>query len=432
MGKLAKWMGVILFCLSAFQLNVFAASDRIKDIPSVRISISTKDLELGDELTDDAESYVSCPENEYYYLEDAEWMDNVNSLAVGDEPRIKVYLSAKPREIEGDRYNTVYLFRGSYTSSNVRITNGTFLSAARRDSGYTLEVTLRIKPVKGQYEPPEDVRWTGSRGTARWDRADNDSGYYDLICYRNSTIVKKLNSYHGNSYNFYPYMTKAGDYSFKVRSVAPENVSNAVGQNSDWAESDSTYIGDHEVSDGSGQTNDDVNGAGNSGSGNLYPNGTGNANVAGWVKEDGYTYFRYPNGESVKDGWLKLGDKYYMFDKQGRMLTGWQLNKYGIWFYMDPGTGEMKTGWLNDQGQWYFLNTTKDDYEGCLVRGWWNYDGKRYYFNESGVMVTGWYQIDGLWHYFYPEGSTDGAYGYLAANTQIGAFYVDGDGVWRQ
>lgn len=432
MNRIAKWLGAAGLLTMLFGITAFAASDRIKDIPNVRINVSTGDLSIGDELVDDAESYVSCPDNEYYYLEDAEWLDNINSVSVGDEPRMKVYLSAKPREIDGDRYNTVYLFRGAYTSSNVRITNGSFLTAARRDSGYTLEVTLRIKPVKGQYDPPEDARWSGSRGTARWTKSDNDSGYYDVICYRGSTVVKKLNSYRGTSYNFYPYMTKSGDYSYKVRAVAPQGVSSSVGKNSDWTESDSTYINDNEVSDGSGQTTSDENGTGSSISGNTYPNGTGNENVAGWVKQDGYTYFRYPNGDTVKDGWLKLNEKYYMFDKQGHMLTGWQKNKYGIWFYMDPQNGEMKTGWLEDNGYWYFLNTTKDDYEGCMVRGWWNYNGKRYYFNESGIMVTGWFQVDGKWYYFYPQGSTDGAYGYLASNTQIGAFYVDANGVWQQ
>ena len=418
--------------------TAFAYSDRTKEIPNVRLTVKTGDLSAGDELSDDAESYVSCPDNDYYYIDDAEWIDETDELKVGEEPRMRVFIEAKPKETYHDDYTTTYLFRGSYTSSNVRVTNGEFISADRRDSGYALEVTLRVKPIKGDYDAPDDAYWTGTRGTARWEAGDSDSGYYDLICYRNSVSVKKLNRFKGNSYNFYPYMTKEGDYTFKVRAVAPEHIGSKVGKDSDWTESGPLTIGSDEVSDGSGQTTADENGGSAAGSaslpsGNNYPNGTGNENVAGWVQQDGYTYFRYPNGEYVKDSWMQLDGKWYMFDAYGHMLTGWQQNKYKIWFYMDPSNGAMKTGWLNDNGYWYFLNTTKDSFEGCMVKSqWWDYNGRRYYFNESGIMVTGWFQIDGKWYYFYPQGSTDGAYGYLAANTTIGAFRVGADGSWQQ
>ena len=119
-----------------------------------------------------------------------------------------------------------------------------------------------------------------------------------------------------------------------------------------------------------------------------------------------------------------------MFDASGRRLTGWQQNKYKTWFYMDPTTGVMRTGWLLDNGKWYFLNTSKDNYEGCMVRGWWTWNGQKYYFNESGVMVTGWYQVDGKFYYFYPQGSTVGTYGYMATNARIGDFTVGADGAW--
>lgn len=411
----------------------FGYSDKYKAIPSVRITVKTGDLNAGDELSEDASSYISVPDNQYYGFSDAEWLDDVSNLKVGAEPRMKVYLSSSDYTKSGSSYDTIYNFRGSYTSSNVKVTSGSFLSATRRDGNETLEVTIRVKAIKGTYDEPEDVYWGSTRGVAKWSRPDNGSGYYDVICYRGSTSVKKLTAYHGTNYNFYPYMTKAGDYSFKVRSVAPENVSASVGKSSDWVESDTLVIGKNQVSDGSGQTSD--NSGGGSGSagvgGNIYPNGTGNANVTGWISSDGYWYFRYPNGELFRDGWLKLNDKYYMFNAQGQMLTGWQQNRMGIWFYMNKTSGEMQTGWLHDGNYWYYLNTTKDDYEGCMVRGWWTLGDKKYYFNESGIMVTGWFQIDGKWYYFYPEGSTNGAYGYMAANTTIGSFRLNEQGVWE-
>ena len=69
-------------------------------------------------------------------------------------------------------------------------------------------MVLKATGIKGTYDPPEDAEWGSSRGRARWEEADNTSGYYDVYLYRGSSVVKKLEDYKGTSYNFYPYMTK--------------------------------------------------------------------------------------------------------------------------------------------------------------------------------------------------------------------------------
>lgn len=67
--------------------------------------------------------------------------------------------------------------------------------------------------------------------------------------------MKKLEDYNGTSYNFYPYMTKEGDYTFKVRTVPHTDEQKRYGKKSEWTESDSKYIDEDDVSDGSGQDN---------------------------------------------------------------------------------------------------------------------------------------------------------------------------------
>lgn len=64
-----------------------------------------------------------------------------------------------------------------------------------------------------------------------------------------------MEDYKGTSYNFYPYMTKEGDYTFKVRTVPHSDGS--YGKKSDWTESDDLYIDEDHVSDGTGQSRDD-------------------------------------------------------------------------------------------------------------------------------------------------------------------------------
>ena len=440
-----KAVSILISAIMVVMLSMtsLAYSERTSAIPSVRLVVEADNLSLGDELGSDALSYISCTSNDYYYISDAVWLNDVTYLKVGDEPRMKVYLAAYPKENYFSNYSVTYLFTSSYTTSNVHVTKGTVESAARRDSGYMLEVTLRIKPVKGQYDPPSSVSWTGETGVAVWDSVENDSGYYDVYCYRGSSLVKKLVAYHGNSYNFYPYMTKEGEYTFKIRTVSPYTSSSSEsydsdsssGTKSDWVESNSIIIDKTQVSDGTGQTTADEYGgnasiftpAGNT----SYPNGTGSDNVAGWTSQGGYMYFRYPNGEYVRDGWLKLNDVWYFFDAEGHRLYGWQEDKNHNWFYLDTTSGGMKTGWLRDGQYWYYLNTTKDSFEGAMISGWLEYNGKKYYFNESGIMVTGWYQINGNWYYFYPQGSTESLYGYMATNTKIGDFNIGADGTWR-
>lgn len=435
-----KRIAFTLSMLAMLVLGAFSAQayDRFKPIPSVRITINTAELNVGDSLYGDAMSYVSVNlDNEYYYLESAEWLDDTSSLKVGDQPRMKIYLYALPKETSTSNYNTIYLFRGSYNSSNVHISKGEFISAATRDSGYTLEVTVRLSAVRGTYLQPEDAYWSSSRGTAIWDGGDGASGYYDVTCYRGSSPVKKLTNYKGTMYNFYPYMTKEGDYSFRVRNVAPPDLTSTVGKNSEWTESNSIYIAENEVSDGTGQTTADENG-GSTGSsivsGNISSTGTGNTSSAGWIQANGGWYFRYPNGQLVTSSWLTVNGKRYRFDGQGRMLTGWFQDERGQWYYLDKTNGDMRIGWVHDEGKWYFMNDTPDDFLGCMIGGmWWENGGRRYYFNSDGAMVTGWYQIDGKFYYFYPEGTTGGAYGYLATNTTIdGVFYVGADGAWVQ
>ncbi len=415
--------------------SAFAYTSKISDIPSVRITVNVSELQVGDELSDSADAYVSVPDNKYYYIEEAEWLDNISTLHVGDQPRMRVWLYAYPYEVDHDNYDVTYLFHGSYGSGNVHVTNGELISATRASSGYELEVTLRIKPIKGQYDEPEFASWSSTRGVGRWEPGNSSSGYYDVICYRGTTQVKRLWSYYGTSYNFYPYMTKEGEYSFKVRSVRqydPKTQDSQVGTSSDWAESGILNIAKNQVSDGSGQTNtDESNAVSNGTNSNSYPDGTGNASVAGWYYQDGNTYFRYPNGTFVKNGWMQMNGTWYLFDSAGRMQKGWAQNKYGTWFYLDKSSGAMKTGWLQDGNYWYFLKTEKDDTEGSMVKGWMQYDGRMYYFNDSGHMVTGWYQIGNKWYYFYPQGTTSGSYGYLASNTTIDGLRIGPDGSWQ-
>lgn len=410
MGK-KGWLyaAILAAVLAAAGATCALAAEHV--ISSVKISIETK-LEPGDTLPDiqigtgagDGDISISVSSGNYY-ISDAKWTTSTNKeLKVGDKPEMKVWLSA------GDNY----YFKGSYRSSNVTVRRGTFVSASR-DGQDTLVVRLRVNAVEGNFEPPEDVYWKdNSRGTARWEAPESGgTGKYEVELRRGSSKIHSLETT-SRSYNFYPYMTTVGTYTFRVRTIAKTTKEGDYGKKSEWVESDEMYLAKEDVSDGSGRTDAYA----------VSPSPIGNINV-GWRYVDNYWYYYYPDGSCQKDSWLKVNDKWYLFQSDGKMLRGWQ--RKGNQTYLLGDDGAMMTGWVQNNGRWYYLNPTPDGSEGALLHNQWaNVDGKMYYFNNEGVMAEGWYQVDGNWYYFYP-----GA-GNMAADTWIDSFYVDPTGVWRR
>ena len=389
-------------------LSTLAAT--VKTISSVTIYVGMEEIEAGETLPGEGDFGTTSTGNyvytnsDKYEVNDLEWVtSDTKEMTIGYEPKMKVTLHATDAD--------TYAFKGGYSRSNVTIKGGTYVNVSRDGSDF-LEVTFKFKPLKGTYESPEDAYWRESGfGGARWSSVDNSSNAYDVYLYRGSTVVKKVEGLKATSYNFYPYMTKAGTYSFKVRTVPYTENEKKYGKRSEWTESDEIYLPQEKVSDGSGQD-----------SGNGTP---GHNNVVGWIKDGDKWYFRYPDGTYQKNSWARINDKWYLFDNSGAMLTGWQ-QRNNLWYYLND-QGAMMTGWVHYNNRWYYLNpSAASGVEGAMVTGWISYNNKWYCTDSSGVMLEGWHEVGGNWYYFYPgEGSK-------AVNTTISGFPVDGNGVWHK
>ena len=393
--------------MSAMPMEAFAAT---KYVSSISLKVHAE-LDAGDSVNNDdsistektdSGTYVYTTASRYHVVE-AEWA-NDKDLSIGDEPKMYVWL-----EINDSDSDTEYKFRSSYSSNNVSVSGGSYVDAKK--TGSDLKVTIRVSGIKGTYDMPENAEWGNSRGRATWDAGDDSSDYYDVYLYRGSSSVKKLEDYKGTSYNFYPYMTKEGDYTFKVRAVPHTDSQKKYAKKSDWTESDSLYIDEDEVSDGSGQSKDDGVTA------------TGGTTDVGWRKDNDKWYFKYPDGNYMKNGWLKWNDKWYLFNSTGVMLTGWQQTG-GNWYYMGE-SGDMKTGWVKSGNLWYYCNPNQNGPEGAMVKSCWlTINGQTYFMNESGAMVEGWYKVGEDFYYFQP-----GA-GHKLVNTTVDGFRLDANGVW--
>lgn len=402
------WISVLAAALAASGMMTAAAEEHV--VSSVTIRVSSK-LEPGDTLpeigvgstsAEEGDISISCSTDKYT-IDRAEWVTSTSKeMKVGDQPEMKVWLTA----------GTNYYFKGSYRASNVSVKSSSFVSAKREDAD-TLQVRLRVNAIKGDFTAPDNAYWKeNTKGTARWERPDSgDSGKYEVVLRRGSSKVHTVETT-ATSYNFYPYMTTEGTYSFRVRTIAKSSKDESYGKSSDWVESDELYIAKEDVSDGSGRTD------------GTSSSPTGNTRT-GWQMSDNYWYYYYPDGSYQKDSWLKVNDKWYLFQNDGKMLRGWQ--KKGNHTYFLSENGDMQVGWLQSAGRWYYFNPTPDAYEGAMFRNQWaDVNGKSYYFNNEGVMMEGWNQIEGNWYYFYPG---DGS---RATDTWIDTFYVDSDGIWRR
>lgn len=430
-----------------------------RPINSVSISVNSKlepgsglpAIEIGSGSPETGGIMVSAS-NSKYRVSKAEWIDKASKeLKAADEPGMKVTLAA---EDVGSDY-----FLASYKESNVKISGGTFVSARRE--GDDLVVTLRVRGVKGEYDPPKDAYWNEKNlGEARWEKPENTSGYYEVQLYRNGKSVHKIPQTSALKYQFYPYMTKEGNYTFKIRTIPVKEIQVKYGKKSEWLESGELQITDRYVSDGKGQLNSD----------NKVVKGT--EDTVGWFQEDGGWRYRYPDGSLCRAKWEYIEGQWYYFNMDGLMLTGWQkidgrdyyLHQNGQmavgwtridgkWYYFllnaengrPAGTmaeggwrtigsyyyyfnqdGSLYTGWLNQNGKWYYMNTVENSLQGAMFTGWIHRDNKTYFTDSNGEMMEGWCEIDGNWYYFYP-GS-----GEMARNTSINGFYLNQDGIWTQ
>lgn len=410
---------LLVICMMTVMLPVdgitaFAASR--KTIGKVTIELNL-DLTPGESLPDlDAGAKGGGTNveasSDHYYADEASWVSSSNKdVKIGSTYTLKVYLTA----VDPD----VYGFQGTYKASNVTVKGGTFVSASRK-SYDTLIITIKTKPVKGEFEAPSEADWKEKQlGVATWDKVDNVDAY-DVTLYKGSSAIYKVKAFKGNRMELYPYMTTAGTYSFKVRSVAVNDEQADYAKNSEWIESGEIYIAKEAVSDGSGKVDYNNVGSGQGGT----PGGVTTGQV-GWIQDASKWYYRYPDGSIQKNSWLKVNEKWYLFDSEGWMMTGWQ-QKGAYWYYLDV-SGAMKMGWLQAANGWYFLNISDDSMAGAMWSNQWlDWNGKRFFLSATGVMAEGWQSIGGNWYYFYPG---DGS---MARDTYISTFYLGTDGIWRK
>lgn len=155
----------------------------------------------------------------------------------------------------------------------------------------------------------------------------------------------------------------------------------------------------------------------------YYLNNNGDMRETGWFNQDGNWYYITSTGARSYNELLEIAGQKYLFDKDGKMLTGHQVFNGKKMFFADSGalqTEGKPSTWQKISSDWYFY-----DEDGLRTVGKKNINGTTYYFNQEGVMQTGWAFIDGHWNYFENSGAMQTGW----IKDQDTWYYLDKDGI---
>lgn len=123
-------------------------------------------------------------------------------------------------------------------------------------------------------------------------------------------------------------------------------------------------------------------------------------------------YYFGSSGKAVMDNWAKINNKWYYFDSDGVMQTGWVLDNA----YYCGLDGAMRTGWqklfppdsdydpdhvapgddADDGKRWFYFSDGGKKYVPKNTNGnfgMYKIDGVSYCFNSDGELQTGWVNV---------------------------------------
>ena len=154
----------------------------------------------------------------------------------------------------------------------------------------------------------------------------------------------------------------------------------------------------------------------------YYLNNNGQMQDTGWFKHDGTWYYIASSGARSYSQLVEIDGQKYLFDKDGKMLTGLQVYNGKKMVFASSGALQSEgkvSSWQKIASNWYYY-----DEDGILTVGKKDIKGTTYYFDKEGIMQTGWALVDGKWNYFANSGAMQTGW---VKDKDIW-FYLDKDG----
>ena len=157
----------------------------------------------------------------------------------------------------------------------------------------------------------------------------------------------------------------------------------------------------------------------------YYLNSSGKMQEAGWFKQDGFWYYISSTGARKYNELVEISGQKYLFDKEGKMLTGLHEFNGKKMFFATNGalqSNGKSSSWKKVSGNWYYY-----DEDGIPSLGKKIINGTTYFFNKEGVMQTGWKLMDKNWYYYSSSGAMK--IGWVKDNEKW--YYLDKEGIMQ-
>lgn len=210
----------------------------------------------------------------------------------------------------------------------------------------------RLDTVDDPYWDDEDI------AVAMWEEVE-DAYQYQVYLYCEESKVAEIKT-KNTRYNFERKMTKAGEYTFRVRALAK----GSSYKDGNWSEySDSIYIDEDfaALMESGGVIDTVTSGPGAKTDGSNASEAISVVYTAQWVQDDIGWWYRRDDGSYPLNTW-------------------WQDPASGVWYYFNE-SGYMVTGWIDwNEGRYYC------DPSGAMVTGEQEIDGESYLFDASGLL----------------------------------------------
>ena len=187
---------------------VFAAGA----IKSVRINIKSDDITVGKARSiEDVQVSISGGN---YSVDDVDFMEMGTVWESSDEPKITVHLVAD------DNY-----YFSVYQEKDFRINGGEFIEARRQNSSTDLYVDIKLPSLQDKASYVESVSLNAA-GQAAWSGV---GGRYQVKLTGDNSTVGGVQEYTSNTADLRQYMTKAGTYILKVRTIGDDALKTLLG-----------------------------------------------------------------------------------------------------------------------------------------------------------------------------------------------------------
>lgn len=137
-----------------------------------------------------------------------------------------------------------------------------------------------------------------------------------------------------------------------------------------------------------------------------------------WTEsEDGKDMWKYEDDTYATNTWKQIDEKWYAFDENGYLRTGFYEDENGKYYLND--SGERLSGWFESEGSHYYAGE-----DGKLQTSWIEVEGVRYCMDEDGKMMTASWQQDGDYWFYLGEDGT------IQKDTSVDGQTIDAEGHW--